>query len=68
MSTTMNPDYYPMNQDSIPIDRMVYNNNVDWLSGFIIRASKQGAGTHEELIAQVEKDLRSLLDQKFNPS
>jgi hypothetical protein len=61
-------DYYPMNQDRISIDQIIYNGNVEWLSGFVRRQAEMHEMTHDAVIAQVEKDLRMILDQKMKPT
>lgn len=60
-------NFYPMNQDNLDPDSMLYHSNIEWLSGFVRRQSKRHECGPDEVIAQVEKDLRSILDQKFRP-
>jgi hypothetical protein len=60
-------DYYPLNQDGSPPEMFVYVNTLTWLAGWVKQRSSEGLGTQEEIIAQVEKDLRRMLDQDLQP-
>lgn len=63
----LDKNFYPMNQDSESPESFSYNVTAIWLAEFIRQKEAQGAGTRDEILAQVEKDLRMLLDQMFMP-
>lgn len=65
--TPLREDYYPMNQDGITPDQMLYNSNMEWLSGFVRRQASLHEMEHDQIIAQIEKDIRMILDQKLRP-
>jgi N12 class adenine-specific DNA methylase len=54
-------DLYPMNQDRIDFGQLMYANSVDYIAGHIKRKGQD----IDAAIAQVEKDLRMMLDQRF---
>jgi hypothetical protein len=59
----LDQDLYPMNQDRVDFDVLMYANSIDYIAGHIKR---RGMGV-EEAVAMIEKDVRMMLDQKFNP-
>ena len=54
-------DLYPMNQDRADFGILMYANSVDYIAGHI----RRHGGDIDASIAQVEKDLRMMLDQRF---
>ena len=54
-------DLYPMNQDRVNFDALMYANSIDYIAGYV-RRHKIGV---EEAVAMIEKDLRMMLDQRM---
>lgn len=53
-------DLYPMNQDRVNFDALMYANSIDYIAGYV-RRNKIGI---EEAVAMIEKDVRMMLDQR----
>ena len=60
-------DFYPMNQDSISRDAFVYSSTLSMIAELVRKAEANGVGSEEAILAQVEKDLRYMLDQMWKP-
>ena len=64
---TLREDFYPMNQDGMSREVFLYANALSVVRDHVQGVIASTAITREEAIAQVEKDLRSMLDQRFRP-
>lgn len=53
-------DLYPMNQDRVNFEALMYANSIDYIAGYV-RRKQIGV---EEAVAMIEKDIRMMLDQK----
>lgn len=53
-------DLYPMNQDRVNFDGLMYANSIDYIAGYV-RRNNLGV---EEAVAMIEKDIRMMLDQR----
>lgn len=61
--TQLHEDLYPMNQDRIPFEQLMYMNSLDYIAGHIKRKGMD----IDAAIAQMEKDIRMMLDQRMRP-
>lgn len=53
----------PFNQDAVAKDVLVYGNSIHFIAGYVRRMAAEKYCTEEEMVAQVEKDLKVMLDQ-----
>lgn len=60
-------DFYPMNQDGMSRELFLYANALSVVRDHVVTVVANSNITREEAISQVEKDLRSMLDQRFRP-
>lgn len=51
----------------VPLKSMIYMNSITWIASFVQQVANGGDYTVEEIEAQVQKDLRFLIDQKGKP-
>lgn len=54
--------FAPLNQDGFPMEALVYANTMQWLASYVRRQEAQGVEP-DAMVAQIEKDLRMMLDQ-----
>ena len=59
--------FYPMNQDGMSRELFMYANALSVVKDHVVGVTTGTPITQEEAIAQVEKDLRRMLDQNFTP-
>lgn len=69
MSDTFDPKtMYPMNQDKVATEILVYGSAIQAIASRVIKAQEVTGCDLDTALAQVDKDLRSMVDQTFKPS
>ena len=51
----------------VPLKSMIYMNSISWIASFIQQIANGSDYSVEQIEAQVQKDLRFLIDQKNGP-